>query len=193
MKQETASASRYARKALELLEATEFTQYRARAHHLLAYIEIDAGNHAQALDLIEQGRQLAITTGSELDTARFDLEEARARTALGELEQASSLINRAAHTLAQHHPIDVGRCYAQLAAVHAAAGDLHRSRELYELALEYLEQGPNRALADTCQQLVHVLEQLDDHDSAYAVMKRALAVTAELEHRAADSHEPTSS
>jgi transcriptional regulator with XRE-family HTH domain len=183
MKQETASASRYAQKALELLEATEFTQYRARAHHLLAYIEIDAGNHTRALDLIEQGRQLAKTSGGDLDTARFDLEEARARTAQGELDQAASLINRAAHTLAQHHPIDVGRCYAQLAAVHASAGNLHQSRELYELALEYLEHGPNRALADTCQQFVLVLEQLNDYDTAYTVMKRALTITAELDQR----------
>jgi tetratricopeptide (TPR) repeat protein len=184
MKHETASASRYAHKALELLEATEFTQYRSRAHHLLAFIEIDAGNYHQALELIKQGRELArCGGGTDFDTARFDLEEARARAALGELDAAAVLINRAANVLARHHPIDVGRCYAELAAVCAEAGELHRSRELYELALEYLEQGPNRALAETCERFGDVLERLGDRETAYAVFKRGLAIAAELSRR----------
>jgi tetratricopeptide (TPR) repeat protein len=183
MKKETARASQYARRALELLEATEFTQYRSRAHHLLAFIEIDAGHHEQALELIEHGRELALHGGTDLDAARFDLEEARARAALGELEIASLLVSRAARVLVDLDPIDVGRCYAELAAVCSSGGELERSRELYELALEYLEQRPNKALADACERFVDVLERLGDRDAAYAVMKRGLAVTAELSRR----------
>lgn len=183
MKGETELASRYARKALNLLEATEFTQYRSRAHHLLAFIEIDAGNYREALELIEQGRDLARCGGTAFDVARFDLEEARARAALGELSEASLLVSRAAAELANHHPFDVGRCYAELASITAEAGELHRARELYELALEYLEGGPNRALAETLRKLGALLERIGDRDAAYDVFKRGLDVAADLSAR----------
>ena len=39
-----AEAARYARRALTILEATEHTEYTARAHQLLAHIELDRDN-----------------------------------------------------------------------------------------------------------------------------------------------------
>ncbi len=181
MKQETALAARYATKALDLLEATEFTQYRSRAHHLLAYIEIDRGEHERALELIETGRELARDGGTALDTARFDLEEARARGALGELERAGVLTSRAAAELAHHDPIDLGRCYAELARISDEAGSPERSRELYELALEYLEQSPNRWLVGTSTRFAELLERIGDREAAFDVYKRAATAASALE------------
>jgi tetratricopeptide (TPR) repeat protein len=181
MRRDTDAAARYARKALDLLDATELTQYRAWAYHLAAFIENDAGNHADALALVEQGRGLAVHGGTPVDLAKLDLEEARARAALGELERAASLIHGASRTLSGQHPIDVGRCFSELAAVHAAADDLARSRELYELALEYLERSPNRVLADTCGRFGALLERLGDRDAALETYKRGVAVTAQID------------
>jgi tetratricopeptide (TPR) repeat protein len=181
MKQETALAARYAGKALELLEATEFTQYRSRAHHLLAYIEIDRGEHERALELIEAGRTLAHGTGTTLDTARFDLEEARARGALGDLERAAALTGRAASELARHDPIDLGRCYAELAHITDEAGSPERARELYELALEYLEHAPNRWLVGASTRFADLLERTGDREAAFDVYKRAAKAASALD------------
>ena len=181
MKNETALAARYAHKALELLEATEFTQYRSRAHHLLAYIEIDRGQHERALELIDAGRELARGTGTALDAARFDLEEARARGALGELERAAALTSKAAGELAHHDPIDLGRCYAELAHISDEAGSPERARELYELALEYLEHAPNRWLVGTSTRFAELLERIGDREAAFGVYKRAATAASALD------------
>ena len=181
-KQQPAAAARYANRALRLLDATEFTQYRSRAHHLLAFIEIDRGNYDRALELIERGRELARCGGTPLDTARFDLEEARARASLGDLEQASVLVNRAARVLSHQHPVDLGRCYAELADVCAKAGAAERARELYELALEYLRHSPNRWLAATYTRLGELLEATGDRDAAFTAYKNAAAANATADH-----------
>ena len=174
-KQESAAAARYANKALRLLEATEFTQYRSRAHHLLAYIEVDRGNAERALELIEKGRELARCGGTPFDIARFDLEEARALGRLGDLDRAALLINRAAAELAHHHPNDLGRCYAELASVCAEAGSHERAKELYELALEYLQQSPNPWLAGTYSRFGELHEAMGDRESAFQAYKSAAA------------------
>jgi tetratricopeptide (TPR) repeat protein len=177
-KQEHAAAARYAAKALELLEATEFTQYRSRAHHLLAYIEIDRGNSGHALELLDKARQLARSGGTPYDIAKLDLEQARALAQLGELEEAAALANRAAAELVRHNPVDLGRCYAELAAVYADAGSADRAIELYELALEYLDHSPNPWFASTNTRLGELHEAAGNHDAAFEAYKRAATAAA---------------
>src|SRR5690242_4955909 len=58
MQGNAADASRYARKALEILELTEHTEYTARAHQLLAYVELDRGHAEEALALLQRSREL---------------------------------------------------------------------------------------------------------------------------------------
>jgi tetratricopeptide (TPR) repeat protein len=183
-RQESAAAARYANKALQLLEATEFTQYRSRAHHLLAYIEVDRGNPERALELIEKGRELARCGGTPYDVAKFDLEEARALSRLGDLDRAALLISRAARELSHHHPVDLGRCYAELAAVCAEAGSSERAKELYELALEYLEQSPNPWLAGTYSRFGELHEALGDREAAFRAYKSAAGAAAAVDRNA---------
>lgn len=173
-KQEHGAAARYARKALRLLEETEFTQYRSRAHHLLAYVEIDRGNLDRALELLERARELAARGGgTAYDIAKLDLEQARALARLGELDRAAALINGASVELAHHHPVDLGRCYAELAAVCCDAGSPERALELYELALEYLEHSPNPWLASTYTRLGELHEAAGDQAAAFEAYKSA--------------------
>jgi transcriptional regulator with XRE-family HTH domain len=49
------TAAQYARLALKTLEASEHTAYAARAHQLLAHVEVDRGNPEEALALLERG------------------------------------------------------------------------------------------------------------------------------------------
>jgi tetratricopeptide (TPR) repeat protein len=58
LRHEPVLASRYARRALEILERTENDAYVGMAYHLLAYAEIEAGNGEEALQLLERGREL---------------------------------------------------------------------------------------------------------------------------------------
>lgn len=188
MRKDSVSAARHARKALDLLEATDYVQQRARAHQLLAYIELDAGRPEAAIELVKRGRELAGWGATPGSLALLDLEEARARAQIGELEEAASLAMRASQTLADHHPSDVGRCFAEIAGVLDRSGDLPRSRELYELAIEYLEQQvPNSYLPDTLTCYADVLERLGDRDRAFATYKRAAVGRAELVDRAVGS------
>ena len=180
MRNEHDSAARFAQKAIDVLEATEFTQYRARAHHLLAFIEIDAGHAERALPLIERGRRLAGSAGGDLDRARFDLEEARALAQLGDVDRAAALAIDAAVVLKDQHPLDVGRAYAQLAATFASREEYENARSLYETALEFLDRTPSRPLAESLTAYGEVLEKLGDRDAAFDVYKRGAAVNAEL-------------
>jgi tetratricopeptide (TPR) repeat protein len=182
-KQEHGAAARYARKALRLLEATEFTQYRSRAHHLLAYVEIDRGNPERALELLEKARELAQRDGTPYDVAKLDLEQARALAKLGEPERAAPLLNRAAAELAHHNPLDLGRCYAELAAVCADTGSPERAIELYELALEYLLHSPNPWIASTYARVGELHEAAGDRDAAFEAYKCAAAAAATADVR----------
>ena len=104
MKRETRLARRFARRALDLLENTEHLQYRSRAHQLLAFAELDAGNADAALELIRRGRELAQQSGTEYDEAKFAIEEARALTQLGRLDEAAAAAINASSGLGSGHP-----------------------------------------------------------------------------------------
>src|SRR5579871_6877399 len=117
MRSESELAARYARRALEILERTENDSYVAMAHHLLAYAEIEAGNHAAALELLERGRALFGKDLGRRDDARFAVEEARALTGLGRNAEAARAAARALEIIDAMQPADRGRSYVVLADV----------------------------------------------------------------------------
>lgn len=169
------AAARYARRALEILEMTELTGYTARAFHLLAFTELERGNAEEALRLLREGRDLLGDGASELDVAKFQLEEARALAMLGETEEAATLALQTAPLLRQFDPTDAGRAYQTLAGVFADLGELARARELYELALESLEQSGAPFLAETYRGLAEVLKADGKTEEAFAMLERAVA------------------
>lgn len=173
------AAARSARRALTLLEATEHTYYAARAHQLLAHIELDRGRPEAALELLEQGFGLLGKSGNPLDLALFKLEEARALTQLGRHEEAGSLAMEASGGLAEGRPHDAGRGYALIAEVFEELGDRAKARELYELAIETLQGQPGRYLTEVYQKLSQLLEAEGQKDEALEVLKKAVAVRTE--------------
>jgi len=184
LKDEPAIAGRYARRAYELLEATEHTFLRAKAHQSLAFTELDAGRPDEALDLLGRGRILLGEAGSPQDVAEFQIEEARALTRLGEIEQAAALAMATAPLLREGHPLDAGRCYGEIAVAFDRAGEPERAEELYELAIEFLTQTPNRFLAETYLHYGELLERQGKKDAAFDVYKRGMSLRAELEQLA---------
>lgn len=177
---EPASAARLARRALELLEATEHTYYIAKAHHLIAFAELDAGRPAEALELLRRGRALFGSAATVHDLAEFDIEEARALARLGELEQAASLAMATAARFHEGHPLDVGRSFGELAAIFEQLGDRGRAAELYELAVEMLERQPNRFLAEAYMRYGELLEADGREREALEIFRKGTRLQAEL-------------
>ena len=171
------TAARFARSALEILRLTEDTYRTARAHQLLAHLELDRGNAQEALDLLAEGWPLLEASANGLERAQFRLEEARALARLGRSEEAAALAMQISGLIADAHPEDAARSYSVLAGVFDDLGDRGRARELYELAAELLEpRNPNRFLVDVYTRLADIAESEGRKEEAYELMKKAVGM-----------------
>jgi tetratricopeptide (TPR) repeat protein len=179
MREDPATAARYARKALELLELTEHTQYAARAHHLLAHVELDRGNAAEALVLLDKGLPLVEATGNVLDTALFRLEKARALVALGRTEEAETLASESTALLEGAAPGDAGRGYVLVGDIYESLGDRARARRYYERAVDQLQGGADRYLVEAYGKLAELHEAEGDSEKALALLKEAMSVQSQ--------------
>ncbi|HSK17412.1 MAG TPA: tetratricopeptide repeat protein [Gaiellaceae bacterium] len=179
-------AARYARRALEVLRMTEDTYRTARAHQLLAHIELDRGRPDEALDVLEEGWPLLERNGNALERAQYRIEEARALAKIGRKEEAATLAMQISGIIADAHPEDAARSYAILAEVYEDLGDRARALELFELAAEILgDNNPNRYLASVYARMAELHEAEGRTDTAYELMKQAVgmqqAVAARLD------------
>ncbi len=181
-KGESELAARYARLALDVLEQTEHVTYAARAHQLLAHIEIDRGRAEQALDLLESGYPLIVASGNKFEKAIFELERARALARLGRQEEAAAAAMQTTSTLAEASPVDAGRAYALVAEVYEELGDAARARELYELAAEILS-ATDRYRVHVLSRLAALLEAQGRTEAALALLKQALETKMQLAPR----------
>jgi tetratricopeptide (TPR) repeat protein len=173
MRREAELASRYARRALDILERTENDVFIGMAHHLLAYAEIEAGRYEAALDLLARGRELF---GSELgvgDQARFSVDEARALIGLERTGEAVEAAERALANLDAMAPVDRGRSYVVLGDVYLASGDGERGRALFEHGLDVLVAERSTLAIDAGRRLADLLEAEGETAAALAALKRA--------------------
>jgi tetratricopeptide (TPR) repeat protein len=168
-------AAGYARRALEILRLSEDTHQTARAHQLLAHIELDRGNAEEALRLLEEGWPLLEQSANTVERAHYRIEEARALARLGRKEEAAALAMQMTGVLADALPEDAARAYTLTADVFADLGEPERAKELYELAIEMLERRPANYLIEVYTKLADLLERLGAKDDAFNVMKKALA------------------
>jgi len=172
---ESQLAARYARRALAILERTENDAYVAMAYHLLAFAEIEAENGQEALNLLERGRTLFGAQMTERDHAKFALEEARARSLLGENAAAARAASRALELIDAIEPGDRGRAYASLGDVFLASGDRERARMTYGMAVDLLLEHGKPFVTAVGVKLSDLLEDEGDTAGALAVLRRATA------------------
>jgi tetratricopeptide (TPR) repeat protein len=169
------TAARYARSALEILLLTEDTYRIARAHQLLAYIELNRDNAQEALELLGEGWPLIEQSGNKLERAQYRLEEARALAKLGRGEEAGALAMQISGLIAEAAPEDAARSYTVLGSVYEELGEADRAREVYELAAELLEaRNPNRYLVDVYSKLADLADASGRKEEAYEYMKKAV-------------------
>jgi tetratricopeptide (TPR) repeat protein len=177
-------AARYARRALGILRATEDTYRIARAHQLLAHIELDRGEPEEALRVLKEGWPLLEHTGNPLERAQYRLEEARALAKLGEREDAAALAMQISGVISSAHPEDAARSYSVLASVYEDLGDSSRARELYELAAEMLQpRNPSRDLIHIFARLADLAESEGRKDEAFEYLKKAVGMQKAVAER----------
>ena len=178
MRGEPVLAGRYARRALAILERTENNTYVAMAYHLAAYAEIESGNFAEALSLLERGRELFGAEIGRRDDARFSIEEARALIGLDRQADAARAASRALELLEAMQPADRGRACVTLADVFLASGDRVRGRLLLEQGLDELIEHGSRFALEAGRRLADLLEAEGDTAGAFEVLKRATTAVA---------------
>lgn len=171
---------RYARRAIEILERSENNSYLAKAYHLLAYAEIEAGRADDALEQLELGRKTFGSSLERFDDTKFALEETRALLALGRTKQAAQRALQVLDNVDALAPQDRGRAFMLLGDVFRATGDSSRASSLFEQALVALERDGNKLhLVEVATRLAELLDEDGKPAEGLAVLQRAIAATRE--------------
>jgi tetratricopeptide (TPR) repeat protein len=168
-------AARYARMAHATLDATEHTVNAARALGLLAHIENDRGNHADALAYADESAPVLAAAGNRLDVGMLMLEKARALGALDQREEAIGIALGAIPRFENAHPTSAARGYAVAAEIFNELGERARALELYELAVD-TSPTEDRHLADMYRAIGEIHEASGRPGKALESFKRALDV-----------------
>jgi tetratricopeptide (TPR) repeat protein len=174
-------AADHAREALALIRTTEHDAYAARAHQLLAYIELERDRPAEALGLLETALPLVERQHDETLHATFDLERARALAALGRHDEAQLLAADLVRRVEGLSRVDSARALSVLADVYAESGDTASALSLYEAAAEELQGHENEAmLVDLYRRWSDLLAELGETEHALEVARRAIATRQTL-------------
>jgi tetratricopeptide (TPR) repeat protein len=166
-------AAHYAQLTLATLKASEHTLAAAGALLLLAHIENDRGNPAAALELAEEGAPIVAAAGDTIQEGLFVVERARALAALGDPEQAASLMLGVIPRFSEARPTTAARAYAAAADFFRNSGDPAKALELYELAAERFT-ATDRHLADTLTAMAEIHEEQGNTEKALQLLKHAL-------------------
>ena len=174
-------AASYAEQALAIIKGTEHEEYAARAHHLLAYIELERGNPSRALDLLEEARPLVERSADRAALALFQLERARALAALERHAEALAIARELIRESEHLSPVDAARALAIIAGIHADAGESEQALELFEAAANALADVDNAPmLVALYTRWSELLEQSGDTQAALTVARRALAARSSV-------------
>jgi transcriptional regulator with XRE-family HTH domain len=170
------TAALYAEQALEILEVSDHSYYAALANQLLAHIELDRGNADRAVELLENAAPAIEASGRKFEYARLEIERARALLSVGRGEEAASVAMTASAALRGELSVDAGRCFLLVADVFRELNDDERALELYELAVESLQQMPTRYLVEAYSKLADLLESRGEAGKALSLLKEAMKV-----------------
>ena len=167
-------AARYAQQALTLIRATEHDAYAARAHQLLAYIELERGRPEHALALLDEALAM-LHDQDETLTANVNLERARALAELGRDDEAREVASELVRKVEGLSPVDSARALSILADVVARTGEPDRALALYESATQSLEGHENEAmLVDLYRRWSDLLAQMGKTEEALVIARRAI-------------------
>ncbi len=169
------AASRYARMALAAIELTENISYAARAHQLLAHVELEQGNAEEALDLVDRGQALAARAGGADADGYFKIVRAQALAQLGREEEAIAGAMELAGAF-ESRPDLAGRAYAVAADVYAQTGDRARALELYELSAELMAERDHAFIRELYAKMAELLEAEGRKDEALELLERAMGL-----------------
>jgi tetratricopeptide (TPR) repeat protein len=169
------AASRYARMALAAIELTENAAYAARAHQLLAHVELERGNAEEALDLVDRGEALAVRAGGADANGYFKITRAEALAQLGRDDEALACALELAGA-AGSRPDLAGRAYVVAADVSARAGDRARALELYELAADLMVERDHAFIRTLYSKMAELLEAEGRKDEALELLKKAVGL-----------------
>jgi tetratricopeptide (TPR) repeat protein len=169
------AASRYARMALAAIELTENVSSAARAHQLLAHVELEGGDAEGALDLIDRGQALVVRAGGADADGYFKIVRAQALAQLGREEEAIAGAMQLAGASASR-PDLAGRAYAVAADVYAQTGDGARALELYELSGELMAERDHAFTRELYAKMAELLEADGRKDEALGLLKRAMGL-----------------
>ena len=168
-------AADYAEQALALIKSTEHEEYAARAHLLLAYIELERGHPEQALSLINDALPLVERGGDQPLLAIFRVDQARALADLGRLDEAREI---AADLVRQREGlgrVDSARALAVLAGIFAKTGEIDQALDLYAAAADELADRQDAPmLVDVYSRWSDLLAETGDTQRALEVARRAL-------------------
>ncbi len=168
-------AAGYAEQALSIIKTTEHTHYAARAHQVLAYIEIERGEPQKALDLLDEAMPLVERGGDQHALAVFQLERARALVAVGDFDQARQLAGELIRQVEGLSTADSARALSILADILAKTGDTDQALGIYEAAAEELAGHEHEAmLIDVYTRWSDLLAQTGDTKRALEIARRAL-------------------
>jgi tetratricopeptide (TPR) repeat protein len=176
LENDATAAARYATAAIEILEVSDHDYYAALGYQLLAHIELDRGNPARALELLDRGQALIEASGRPFEQASFRLEQIRALAKIGKSEEAASLAMAITPRFAEGRPIDSGRAYSMLADVFAELGDDDRAIELYELAIARFDGLQTRYAVEAYTRLAELFETKGRQKEALDLLKRAMRI-----------------
>ncbi len=167
-------AVEYAQLAVATLRSTEHQLAAARALALLAQIENDRGNAREALARLDEAAPGLASAGDEVERAMLSIERARALVALGDEEEAVSLMLGVVPRLNEARPESAAFAYASVASFFRSRGDDARALELYELAVDRAP-APGRRVAEALTAMAEIYEERGEADEALRLLKAALA------------------
>ena len=133
------TAERYANRALQAVALANGTKYAARAHRLLARVELARADDERALELLDAAYPIAERTGDAFEIAMLRIEQARVLACLDRREDAVSFAGEAAAALRNAPPADAEHGLVLAADVLAGLGEEARATELRTLAAEARE------------------------------------------------------
>jgi transcriptional regulator with XRE-family HTH domain/predicted negative regulator of RcsB-dependent stress response len=166
----------YAEQALSVIRTTEHEEYAARAHQVLAYIELERGHPERAIALLDEALPLVVRGGDQTLLATFNLERARALLAVDQLDQAHELASQLVRQLEGLSSVDSVRALSILAEVYARTDEPDRALALYEAAADQLAGHENEAmLIDVYRQWSDLLAETGDTHKALEIARRAIA------------------